>query len=362
MADAEHPVVELPEPVAEGDVEALQDEGAKRVGAPAVRNPDRGERCAPVLGRSAVEVEPPRLHRPPRRRREPPVAFEDPLHPLLLQHGDGFLEAEEEVRRRGEREVAGRVRILHRPPVPVAPREVRIRARAPRLLAHRVEAEPGRQHEPLLRARDGHVHPPPVVLVGHGGERGDGVHEEERGVAGRIEGPPHGRHVARRPRRGLVVEHRDGPNRTRRAGIDIPREGLFDRLRVDPRAPVPLDRLHLEAEAPGHLRPEAREVAGLVDEHPVPRREGVDEGRLPRPGAGGREDVHPPPRSQHAAHRVEALAPKGRKLRPPVVDGGPADGLQHPPRHVGRPRDLEEVASGPVTHGLSSNSSDMRRA
>ena len=158
------------------------------------------------------------------------------------------------------------------------------------------------------------------------------------------------------------MEHRDGPDRTRPTGIGIPREGLLDGPRVDTGAPVPLDRLHLEAEAPGHPRPEAREVAGLVDEHRSPGDRVLTRAasHAPVPEDGKMYTRSRVPSMRRIASRHSH--PSARELGATVVDGGPADGLEHPPRHVGGPRDLKEVASGPVAHGLSSNSSDKRRA
>ena len=86
-----------------------------------------------------------------------------------------------------------------------------------------------------------------------------------------------------------------------------------------------------------------------------PRRERVDERRLPGAGTGGREEVHPTVGPEDAAHAVEARASELRELRPAMVDGGASDGLQHPPGDVGGPRDLQEMASCPVAHAHSSN-------
>ncbi len=59
---------------------------------------------------------------------------------------------------------------------------------------------------------------------------------------------------------------------------------------IDAVAPVARQQLDLEPEAPRHLVPQAREMAGLGHQHAVARRERVDQRRLPRPGARGRID------------------------------------------------------------------------
>ena len=61
---------------------------------------------------------------------------------------------------------------------------------------------------------------------------------------------------------------------------------------IDAVAPVAGDELDLEAEPLGQLAPQRGEVAGLEHQHPVARRQRVDQRRLPGAGAGGGVDHH----------------------------------------------------------------------
>ena len=148
-------------------------------------------------------------------------------------------------------------------------------------------------------------------------------------VAG-IQGTPHPRYVARRTRRGLVVEHCDGPDPTLSG---VPGKGLREGSRIDARAPVALDRLHDETETPGPPPPQSRAkwpVSYTSTRSPGDRC--VDERRLPRPGSGGGEDEDPALGAKDAAHRLEAREPEVRELRPAVVDGGPGRWPRAPAR------------------------------
>src|SRR5215469_5072660 len=55
-------------------------------------------------------------------------------------------------------------------------------------------------------------------------------------------------------------------------------------------APFALDGVDLEAEAPAHLDPEMGELPEARRQHPVARREGIGQRRLPATGAGAGEE------------------------------------------------------------------------
>ena len=255
-------------------------------------------------------------------------------------------EAVEQVRRRRVGKESGPVRAEHRLPLPVRPcHPGRLRSRQG-LLTHGVEAEPWGQHQSLLRAPDRHVDAPLVVAVVDRSERGDGVDQQQRGVAGDVERRAHRADAARHPGGGLVVHHRD---RLDRAGA------VLGEPRLDPRgvgtgAPVAFQDLDGEAEAAGHLRPQRREVSGLVHQHRVTGRERVHERRLPGAGAGGRKDQHVPARPEDLAQAGEHPRAEPPELGASVVDGGALDGTQDAVRDIGRARNLEEVPAGRCTH------------
>ena len=75
----------------------------------------------------------------------------------------------------------------HRLPVPVRPGQPRAPRGRARLVAERVEAEAGGQHQALLRARHGHVDVPFVVAIVDRGERRNGVDHVERRVSGGVD-------------------------------------------------------------------------------------------------------------------------------------------------------------------------------
>ena len=61
---------------------------------------------------------------------------------------------------------------------------------------------------------------------------------------------------------------------------------LGDLRRIDAVPPVAGHELDIEPEPARHLPPQRREMPGLEHQHPVARRQRVDQRRLPRPGAG----------------------------------------------------------------------------
>ena len=90
---------------------------------------------------------------------------------FLFEHAERFAQAVQKIRRRRVREEAGGVVADHRLPVPVRARQSRARGGVERLFAEGIEPESGRQHQSLLRAGDGHVHLPRVMVVVDRSER-----------------------------------------------------------------------------------------------------------------------------------------------------------------------------------------------
>ena len=79
--------------------------------------------------------------------------------------------------------------------------------------------------------------------------------------------------------------------------------------------------------------------------HPVARRQGVGECRLPRAGAGGRVDDHGLAGLEHPLHAGDDVLAQFGEVRPAMVDRRRCDRLQDPVGHIGRPRDLQEMAA-----------------
>src|SRR6267143_1959571 len=115
--------------------------------------------------------------------------------------------------------------------------------------------------------------------------------------------------------------------------------------------PVAWDEIDGQAEALGHLLPQRGEVTRLEHEHFVARLERVDDGGLPRAGAGRREDDHRPLRAEDRPETLGDLRREARELRAAVVDRGPIDRTQDSIGDVGRSGDLEEVPAALAVHG-----------
>src|SRR5688572_6349581 len=92
-------------------------------------------------------------------------------------------------------------------------------------------------------------------------------------------------------------------------------------------------------------------MAGFIHQHAIAGRQGVDERRLPRAGAGSRIDHHFALRAlEHALHSGEDFLADRAELRAAMVHRREIDGSQHAIGHVGRARDLKEVAAGTSGH------------
>ncbi len=180
----------------------------------------------------------------------------------------------------------------------------------------------------------------------------------------RVDRAPHLVDAARAAGRGLVVDDADRLDAVRA----ILGERRADRLDIGAAPPIRVDEFGHEAELLRHLLPQAREPAGAAHQHGVARRERVGERRLPRAGAGGRVDHHRPLGLEHLAQIGEHLAPELAEFRAAMIHGRVVHRAQHAVRHVGRPRDLQEMPPGlPVIgvvaavcrHGWSSSPRNM---
>src|SRR5687768_17481693 len=164
-------------------------------------------------------------------------------------------------------------------------------------------------------------------------------------MLGRVDRFPDFRHARNHPGGGLVVHHAHRLD----AFIGIGAQLLLDRVGIGAAPPVAGDEFHLEAELRRHLLPQRGEMAGLVHQHAVARRQRVDERRFPGAGAGRGIDHHFALRAlEHALHPGKAILADVGEVRTAMVDGGEIDGAQHAVGHVGRSRDLQQVAAGPT--------------
>ena len=221
-------------------------------------------------------------------------------------------------------------------------RQIRLLRCRERFVAHRVERHAGRQHQALLSAADGDIDAPLVMTVVRRGERGDGVDEEQRRMAGAIDRLADVGDRRQASGRGLVVQH---AHRLDLVGFVFAQLGL-DGGGIGTDAPIGRDELGLEAELHRHVLPQGGELAGLDHQHAVACRQGVDECGFPRPGARRGVDDDRVCGLENRLDAFEDALGKFLKLGTAVVDNRRVHRAQNAVRHRGRPRDLEKVAAG----------------
>ena len=85
-------------------------------------------------------------------------------------------------------------------------------------------------------------------------------------------------------------------------------------------------------------------MAGLRHQHELARRQGIDQRRFPRAGAGRGIDHDRPLGPEHRLQILENAGGQPRELGTAVIDGRAVHGAQDPVRDVGGPGNLQEVA------------------
>ena len=198
------------------------------------------------------------------------------------------------------------------------------------------------------------------MAVVDGCERGDGIDEQQRRMAGGVERTAHRADAARHPGGCLVVHDSDRLDRV----VAVLCKPRLDARRVRAGAPVAFEDLDLQAEPARHRRPERRKVPGLAHQHRIAGRERVDERRLPRAGARRRKDQHVAARPENVAQARQHAASEPPELGSAVVHRRALDRAQDPIRNVGRARNLQEVPAGvpAVRSAHDSNSPESRCA
>ncbi len=110
---------------------------------------------------------------------------------------------------------------------------------------------------------------------------------------------------------GLVVHDAHCLDRVRA----VLRQTRLDRCRIGAVPPVAGEELHLEPEPVGQAPPERGELAGLVHQHAIARRQRVDQRRFPRAGARRGIDDDRMPGLKHVLHPLEHLLAELGELR-----------------------------------------------
>src|SRR5271163_4679386 len=292
-------------------------------------------------GIAADGLESPRSDRAPRRLAMPLVPGEDMIEALLVQHVDRDVEAVEQVGRRRRGEEAARIVGDHPLPRPELLGRLGLARERQRLLADRVEAEAGRQHQPLLRAGNADVDAPFVVAIVGAGEPGNGVDQEQSGMARSIDRLVDFVDARGRPRRSLVVHDADRLDRVAR----ILAQPALDPLDIDAAAPIGADEFRPQTQVLRHVFPEGREMSRLIHQNGIARGKQIGERRLPRAGARGRVDEDVAVGLEDALDLGEHTLAQLLKLRPAMIDHGHVHRPQYSLGDRARSRNLQEVTA-----------------
>ena len=217
-----------------------------------------------------------------------------------------------------------------------------------RLLAEAGNAQAGRQHQALLAAGDGAVDAPLIHAEIDRTDGADAIDEQQRGMLGIIDGAPHGGDVAGDTRCRLVLHHHHRAYRM----LAVGGECRMDMLRRGARAPRLFLHLDLETMAAREIDPQMAELAEARGQHTVAGAQRIGENRLPRAGAGRREDEHLTDGGLEDLLQVlEQRQSQLREQSAAVVLHRPVHGAENAVRHIGRARNMKEVTAW---HGVSS--------
>ena len=185
----------------------------ERLRALAVARDDRRHGVGALLRLGGIEARSPA----PRPRCRPRGASprraggggETRLQPFGEDHVERGAQREQQVlRRRAAIFVVMRL-ALAEGPVPIGRAQVGGLVRFARARPGGGEAEAGRRHQALLRARHRDVHAPGVHLERHAAERGDGIDHQQRVMAGRAHRLADRLDVVDDARRGVDLRHQD---------------------------------------------------------------------------------------------------------------------------------------------------------
>lgn len=209
----------------------------------------------------------------------------------------------------------------------------------------------GGQHEPLLRARNRHVHAPLLHAEVHRGQRRDAVRKQHRRVIAGIHRAAHRRHIGPDAGRGLVVGHQDGLELVTPVCFQQRTKSICRRTR----APFALDRFDIQAVAAAQIDPAPGKHAVASGQDLVAGRQRVGDRRLPAAGAGGRkhEDL--------SGRRLEHLLEVGQQRRKQLAEVGramihglDAHRMAQAIRNIGRSGYEDRILTGHRTSPTSS--------
>ena len=137
----------------------------------------------------------------PRRLGQQRVPTDGVRQTFLLQHVDGFAQAEQQVLGRRAAVFLVVELALAEGPVPVERAQAGRLVHLARLVVGRDEGQPRRRHQAFLRSGHGDVDAPAVHVEGHAAERRHAIHHQQGRMLGRVDGLADG---------GDVVDHAGG--------------------------------------------------------------------------------------------------------------------------------------------------------
>ena len=133
--------------------------------------------------------------------------------------------------------------------------------------------------------------------------------------------------------------------------VPVVGEALPDGVRIGAAPPIAGNYLDIEADTRRKLAPERRKMSSFTHQHPVTRRQGIDQRRFPGARTGGGVNDDRPFGLEHGLQPFQHLDGKKMERRTTVVDDCLVDGPENPLRHIRRPRDLQKMSPALIRHG-----------
>ena len=179
----------------------------------------------------------------------------------------------------------------------------------------------------------------PVI---HAAQAGDGVDQQQRGVAGGVDGGANLGNAGGGAGARLVMDH---GHRLDLMALILAQPGL-DAGHIGAAAPIGLDEFGADGQAFGQFTPQMGEPASLAHQHPVAGAEGIGQGGLPGAGARGRVDHHRGGGLEDEFHLLEQLRGEFAEIGAAMVHGGIVHGAQDAVGHRRGAGDLQVMPAG----------------
>ncbi len=198
-----------------------------------------------------------------------------------------------------------------------------------RACGHRDHAQPGRQHQCFLTARDKRVDAPFVHLLFEDADRCDSIDDKHRTAAtGNLADRGNRMHRAGGSLAGLH-EHR--------ARLWIRLERIVDLFGTRRTTPFDAHLVAGDSECVEQLAPSLAELAAVDEDRVLARLQEIDDGRFHRASAGRRKQYHLARSTVERFHPIARRVERGAELRRAMVDYRTRHLEQNLGRHRRRP-------------------------